>query len=600
LKVSPSRMGRWLFKVILANLGDDMRPFGLFSGVGRIWGIRQGYTSLFLHTQRSTPVKPKKLDMRLYHLHFCTWMIGSLLFLSAGCSPPQTTQALIQVSINADGQIVKQQLPAGSTVQQALQDANLTLGNLDDVQPPAYTLLNNGAEINVIRVREEFEVQQETIPFEKLRQPTEYLPEGQLQLDPIQKGEPGLREVTYRVRYENGKEVSRKIFKSEVVKEPVPQVVLVGVQPLVTHFDIPGRLAYLFNGDAWLLEGKTSNRRPVITTGDLDGRVFTLSADGTWLLYTRRSKDKDQINELWAADISGDTAKEVNLGVNNIVHFADWIPGSDSKIVFSTVEPRTTAPGWQANNDLYALTFSPSGWVSSNWKEKPVLEANSGGIYGWWGMGFIWSPDGKQLAYARPDGIGLLDFEKGTLTTTLSIVPLQTGGDWAWVPGLTWGADGSVLFTENHIPQEGSGSPEESPIFNLTAISLNGGDPIDLVPQTGMFGYPIASPVMSGTLDGEAYQVAYLQAIFPTQSENSRYRLVVMDRDGSNRKILFPEEGKPGLKPQQVVWSPTLLKEQDSYAIAVLYEDNLWLVDAKNGEAHQITGEGLVSRISWR
>jgi hypothetical protein len=539
-------------------------------------------------------------ELRLYHLRFYLCLIGFTILLTSGCNAPQATQALIIVNINADAQSVRQPLPAGSTVQQALQAANITLGNLDEVKPPLYTLLTNGAQLDVTRVREEFEVKQEVIPFEQLRQPTEYLPEGQLQLDPVQKGVPGLREITYRVRYENGKEVSRKVFKSDIVKEAVPQVVLVGVQPLVSHFDIPGRLAYLFNGDAWLMEGKTSDRRPVITSGDLDGRVFSLSTDGNWLLYTRRSKDNTQINELWAADINEDPVKEVNLGVNNIVHFADWVPGSDSKIVFSTVEPRSTAPGWQANNDLYTLTFSPGGWVSSGWKEKPVLEANSGGIYGWWGMTFTWSPDGKQLAYARPDGIGLLDYENGTLTTTLPIIPLQTGGDWAWVPGLTWGAGGNVLYTVSHVPQEGYGSPEESPTFNLTAAPLSGGMPLDLVPQTGMFAYPSSSPIMSGTLDNNGFQIAYLQAIFPNQSEGSRYSLAVMDRDGSNRITLFPEEGKPGLKPQQVVWSPSALKEQGNYDIALIYEDNLWLVDSKSGASHQITGEGLISRISWR
>ena len=84
------------------------------------------------------------------------------------------------------------------------------------------------------------------------------------------------------------------------------------------------------------------------------------------------------------ANLSVEDSKPIDLGVRNVVHFADWVPGSNEKVVFSTVEPTSAAPGWQANNDMYVLSFSPSGWVTK-WKDKPVLEPNSGG--GLWLVG---------------------------------------------------------------------------------------------------------------------------------------------------------------------------------------------------------------------
>ena len=84
------------------------------------------------------------------------------------------------------------------------------------------------------------------------------------------------------------------------------------------------------------------------------------------------------------------------------------------------------------------------------------------------------------------------------------------------------------------------------------------------------------------------------------QSETSRYNLVVMDRDGSNKKILFPSEGAEGLEPQKLVWSPEALENSDNPAIAFIYEDNLWIVDSVTGEAWQITGDNLTSRIDWK
>jgi hypothetical protein len=71
-----------------------------------------------------------------------------------------------------------------------------------------------------------------------------------------------------------------------------------------------------------------------------------------------------------------------------------------------------------------------------------------------------------------------------------------------------------------------------------------------------------------------------------------------MDRDGSNRKTLFPLEGAPGLEPQTPLWAPG---NQDKTAfIAVVYQGNLWLVDIFSGQASQVTGDGLIQKIDWR
>jgi hypothetical protein len=114
-----------------------------------------------------------------------------------------------------------------------------------------------------------------------------------------------------------------------------------------------------------------------------------------------------------------------------------------------------------------------------------------------------------------------------------------------------------------------------------------------------MFAYPSASVLR---LSGEerAYQVAYLQAIFPEQSETSRYRVIVMDRDGSNQRIIFPSPDAPGLEPQVPVWAPQPLEGQVRDFIALAYQGNLWLVDSGNGSAFQVTGDGLITRIDWK
>lgn len=553
------------------------------------------YHSRFLFHQASSTRRERRGSSNVIEKGFFMLL---LILLAAGCNAPRVTQAEVNVSIYADGSAIQVELQPGSTVQEALARAGVTIGSLDRSEPPLYTILADGAEVHIVRVREEFHVEEVVIPFAHQVWRNEALPENETRL--VQPGVNGLQEITYRRVIEDGKEISNSPVKSVLVKEAVPEIMVVGGQAPFASVPIPGRLVYLLGGNAWLIEGATTNRRPVVTSGDLDGRIFSLSPDGKWLLFTRRSIEEDEINTLWAVNLDEEPGAEiVDLQVSNVVHFADWKPGSTYTIAYSTVEPRPSAPGWQANNDLNLLNLSRGGQVRVLPSE---LETNMGGTYGWWGMTFQWSPDGSSMAYARPDSIGLVEIGEGSLDVFMEIIPLETRSDWAWVPGLKWGADSKTIFTVDHPASSAAPSPEESPLFDLVALPLEGGGPLFMTSQAGMFTYPLPSPLQPKASGEEGYQVAYLQAIFPTQSDSSRYHVVVMDRDGSNRRVIFPTEGGPGINPQSEwgAWSPGRLEDTGSHALALLYQDNLWIVDTVDGSARQVTGDGLVSRVDWK
>jgi hypothetical protein len=514
----------------------------------------------------------------------------------------------MRVSILADGAEAPLSLPAGSTVQQALEQAGLTLGALDRSDPPSFTVLTDGARVRLVRVSEEFDVEQIILPFERQTLHNESLPVEKEVL--IQSGKNGLQEITYRRVFEDGVEVSSEpiAVNSVILSEPAPEIRMIGVQTPFAPVEIPGKLYYIRDGNLWQIEQSTSNRQAVLAVGDMDGRVLSISADGAWVLFTRASAIDGRINDLWAGYIGPpeDNPRPsqdgepllVDLDIDNVIHFADWAPGSNSKIYYSTVEPRPTAPGWQANNDLLMLNFSPNGWTS---QLTTVVETNSGGVYGWWGTTYQFTPDQSLLTYSRPDGVGMVDYKTGVITRTLDITPYQTFGDWAWTPGIAWGPDGKALYATLH-GAAGQPADEASPEFGLAAL-LNGMNaPLELAPQTGMFAYPLASPMQEfegGDLD---YQIAYLQAQSPDKSQTSRYALMVMDRDGSNRRRLFPQAESPGLQPQigWGAWSPGRLPATKSVALAVIYEGNLWLVDAQSGESWQVTGDGLTTRVLWK
>jgi hypothetical protein len=514
-----------------------------------------------------------------------------LALLAAGCRSPQLGQRQISVTITADGETRQLGIRAGSTVSQALQDAGIAPGNLDKSEPPLYTVLSDGDSVRLVRVAEEFQTEIQVIPFERQVVRNESLPEGENRL--VQAGVNGQQEVTYRRILEDGVETSRNPVKTEVISEAVAEIVMIGAQASFAPLPIPGRIAYLSAGNAWVMDGSTANRRLIVNTGDLDGRIFALSPEGNYLLFTRKSKKPAdrEINTLWYVRTDSSIPPTVSLQVSNVVNYAGWIPGT-ATVVYSTVEPRGTAPGWQANNDLYKVS------ISSGQTPRKLLEPNSGGVYGWWGMSFAISQSGA-IAYARPDGIGLVDQEGFRLHPLLDITPLQTHSDWAWIPGLAWGADGKTLFFLDHAPAPAPVTAEESPFFDLQAASMANDASVRLVPQTGMFAYPSVSPLRQNGNE-RAYQVAFLQAIFPDQSETSRYRLVVMDRDGSDRRTLFPPVDTGGLAPQVAAWAPLPITGQTGDFLAVIYQGNLWLLDSSSGQAFQVTGDGLISLIDWK
>jgi hypothetical protein len=518
-----------------------------------------------------------------------------LVILGIGCQPSQPAQVLVPVLISADGNTLAFDIPRGITVQLALESAGIAIGDLDHITPPLYSLITETTQITIIRVEEVFEIIQEQIPYDRQELLNETMPSGDSRI--VQVGQNGSKEITIRKVIEDGTEASVTVVSETILFPSVPEILMIGVQNPFTAITITGKLAYITSGNAWIMEGSTANRRPIVTTGDLDGRIFSLSPDGLWLLFSRKSgRPADQeINTLWIVSTTGKNNSLINLHISNVIHFADWRPGEKYIISYSTVEPRSNAPGWQANNDLYFLPMDDdNGHIGS---PTILLESSSGGIYGWWGTSYLWSSDGERLAYSRPDAVGLVDIDNKALDTLVEITPLNTFADWAWIPGITWGMDGNHLYYITHAPPTGLSSSEESPYFDLNVISLSTGFMNTLIPQVGMFSYPSSSSEFRMG-DGGTLSIAFLQAIFPQQSSTSHYRLSIMDRDGSEIRSIFPLETQPGIKPQinWGSWSP----DQSNPLIAVLYEGNLWIVDTSSGQTHQVTSDGLTKQVDWK
>ncbi len=563
---------------------------------------------------------------------------STIILVFGGCRAPD--ENAITVTVLADNSSQVMLVQEGITVTDVLRQAAITLNDLDRVNPPGYSQVSDGLTITVVRVVQETLIIQESVPFGSRTAFNEGLPPGEQRL--LQAGVNGMAEITYRITYENGVEISRSEVRRVLITPPQDEVIMIGAQSQLPTVTVNGTLVYISGGNAWIIRQNSANRRPLTIEGGLDGRVFDLSDDGRRLLFTRALGDTpdatsgtpspatptspeaptgDQpFNELWAILDTGDPdSQALRLEISNIL-YAEWVPGTQRTFVYSTAEPRLGFPGWQANNDLWHAQITDDGKAI---RQTLMLEPSSGGIYGWYGTQFAFSPDGVSLAWAQPDAVGVLnpvsaqanDAQRTPTPTptprtppveaialpdtyrrqTLITFAPRNAYDFVWVPSLAWSHDGSLLVTTTHGPPLGSEAPEDSPVFNLTALPRDGGYSIDLVDRSGIWTMAQFSPAFAA--DGTPLEVviAYVQATEPLNSVVSRYRLFIMDRDGSNERAIFPPADQPGIAPRDVgfVWSP------DGRQIALVYQGNIYLVDILTGLAQQLTSGGLSSLPRW-
>ncbi len=273
----------------------------------------------------------------------------------------------------------------------------------------------------------------------------------------------------------------------------------------------------------------------------------------------------------------------------------------DNTISYSTGEATDAAPGWKAHNDLYRMRIDPATGGSLN-LDQIVEPSLGGGLYGWWGTRFQWSPDGQQLAWVRSDSFGLVDLETGEFNPPLlNYAVLRPVGDWSWRATASWSPDGSLIATTIHDVPLGSELPENSPSFGIAIAETTGEFSAEVVKNSGIWSAPQYSPFLSdsGSEFPKGY-LAYLRSRDPFNSINGEYDLVVADRDGSNERVIFPKSGQPGLTAQQSIfknqefaWSP------DGRQIAFVYQGNLWVIDVEFEVSHQLTLDGGASNPVW-
>ena len=195
----------------------------------------------------------------------------------------------VAVRLTVEGK-TRQVITNDPDVGSMLDQLGIVLRKDDELTPAPETPLSGGMSIEVVRVTVRQVTEEQTIAFgTQTRESNEYA-QGTRRV--IRAGTPGIRRTSYEVRMEDGREVARRELHSQVIRQPVDQIVVVGTRPPHTQSGI----ASWYHRDGMVAAHRTlpfgtSVRVTNTATGEsvtvvindrgpyIDGRVIDLSDD---------------------------------------------------------------------------------------------------------------------------------------------------------------------------------------------------------------------------------------------------------------------------------------------------------------------------------
>jgi resuscitation-promoting factor RpfB len=165
------------------------------------------------------------------------------------------------------------------TVGQALKALGVKLGKHDIVHPGRHHVLSDGDKLVLTRIRVvRRHVSGETVGYSTITRDDSSMLQGHTAV--VRSGHDGLRDVTYKITYRNGRLVARKVVSQQMLRSPLAQIERVGTKsapaPTVSYASgttVWDKIAQCESGGNWATN--TGN-------GYYGGLQFSL---GTWQAY---------------------------------------------------------------------------------------------------------------------------------------------------------------------------------------------------------------------------------------------------------------------------------------------------------------------------
>lgn len=130
-----------------------------------------------------------------------------------------------KVEITADGKTENVVAPSG-TVENALKALDYKLSKYDILNVDKKAEIKPDMKIKIQRVTYKQSTKTEEIAYDTVRKTSNDLEEGETKVKT--EGKNGVKEITEKIKYIDGKKAETKIIDEKITKEPVDEVVLVG------------------------------------------------------------------------------------------------------------------------------------------------------------------------------------------------------------------------------------------------------------------------------------------------------------------------------------------------------------------------------------
>ncbi len=231
-----------------------VHPSGRVTAQNLIAALRQ---PLIVRIQRAVPLL---VDDGQVAVEFYTTArtVGAALFAEGltvyegdTCSPPLDTPVTAGMAVRLtralpvvldDGGEARRLRTHSATVEELLAEEEITLDADDYVRPEAGSLTRD-MTVAVVRVHDEYFIEEEPVPFEVVQVPD---PEMEIDQHEIRHwGREGASRTRIRVHYENGIETSRAVEGTWLERQPIHRAMHYGTRVVLRSLDTPyGTLSY--------------------------------------------------------------------------------------------------------------------------------------------------------------------------------------------------------------------------------------------------------------------------------------------------------------------------------------------------------------------
>lgn len=292
---------------------------------------------------------------------------GMTLYLADRVSPDLSTpvnngqavniEPAVPVTILADGRHLHTRTHR-KTVSEALAEVGVPLVGLDYTDPEPNAPLKPDMSIRVVRVAETFRIEQEPVPFE-----IQWLPDSEMEIDTRslkQGGENGVLQNRIRVRIEDGKEVSRQLDDSGVIREPKTKIISYGTKIVVRTLDTPnGPVEY------WRKIRMLATSYSASTSGTPKSALYYGRTRLGWQMRFGVVAVDPAVVRL------GSRVYVANYGVGDAGDTGSAIKGKRIDLGYDDGDPRVWQ--WYRWTDIYLLTPVPDNvsYVIPDWPPEP-------------------------------------------------------------------------------------------------------------------------------------------------------------------------------------------------------------------------------------